>query len=237
MARRAATEDPVVLYDIYEDYLDANISADDMKYLGDREVCRSLLEVGYRSLDMVSRAEFNTKKRELQTALQKKASGVSLDPDQVALAHSGAHLESFPLLSALADREELVRNGRLSCIIFIRDVDAKGHEVSGYIDYAHRLKQEDFGQYFHGHKKLLPKTTDLSFFNWDTQSMAHQSSPNWTVVAEGGVQGLMFKHKKDRKVVCVDPKTPPGDNSRRVVLESSEYIQAVIYDHVTRRKN
>lgn len=47
--------------------------------------------------------------------------------------------------TATFKREELVRNGKLSTIIFIRDViDKKGHEVSGYIDYGHRLKTEDF---------------------------------------------------------------------------------------------
>ena len=34
----------------------------------------------------------------------------------------------------------MVRNGKLTTIIFIRDKNAKGQEVSGYIDFAHRLK-------------------------------------------------------------------------------------------------
>lgn len=40
---------------------------------------------------------------------------------------------------ALADREEAVSDGRLQTIIFIRDVNARGQEVSGYIDFDHRL--------------------------------------------------------------------------------------------------
>lgn len=39
---------------------------------------------------------------------------------------------------ALKDREEAVRNGKLTTIIFIRDKNVKGQEVSGYIDYGHR---------------------------------------------------------------------------------------------------
>lgn len=39
---------------------------------------------------------------------------------------------------ALQQREESVRNGKLTSIIFIRDKNAKGQEVSGYIDYGHR---------------------------------------------------------------------------------------------------
>lgn len=42
------------------------------------------------------------------------------------------------LLQALQQREESVRNGKLTTIIFIRDQNAKGQEVSGYIDYGHR---------------------------------------------------------------------------------------------------
>lgn len=46
-------------------------------------------------------------------------------------------------------------------IIFIRHINAKGQEISGYVDYAHRLKNEDFVPYFSGKKKLLPRVGDL----------------------------------------------------------------------------
>lgn len=39
---------------------------------------------------------------------------------------------------ALADREADVRSGRLSTVVYIRDRNAGGQEVSGYIDYGHR---------------------------------------------------------------------------------------------------
>ncbi len=65
------------------------------------------------------------------------------------LSSANKDLSGFPFLQALADREERVRNGRLTTIIFIRDITVKGigkpkREVSGYIDYAHRLKTENF---------------------------------------------------------------------------------------------
>jgi hypothetical protein len=159
------------------------------------------------------------------------------------LCHQGKDLKGKPLLSALAAREEDVRNGKLtvrnlliviyfrtdpvsrlksvlcvvsvfvfvvvvvsllllystcetdgiisvakvSClhnpqsIIFIRDRNAKGQEISGYIDYAHRLKIEDCNPYFEGKKKFLPKNTDLSFYNWDTASTMSTSTPNFQV--------------------------------------------------------
>lgn len=46
-------------------------------------------------------------------------------------------------------------------LIFIRDKNSRGQEISGYIDYAHRLKTEDFEPYFAGKKRLLPRPSDL----------------------------------------------------------------------------
>lgn len=56
------------------------------------------------------------------------------------------------------------------------------------------------------------------------------------VIADDSV-GLLFKHKRDRKVLNVDPASAPGDNSTRTVLATREYLQAVLYDHVTRRRS
>ena len=51
----------------------------------------------------------------------------------------------------------------LQSIIFIRDKNGRGQEISGYIDYAHRLKTEEFEPYFSGKKRLLPRPSDLRF--------------------------------------------------------------------------
>ena len=48
-------------------------------------------------------------------------------------------------------------------IIFIRDKNARGQEISGYIDYAHRMKTEEFEPYFAGKKRLLPRPSDLRY--------------------------------------------------------------------------
>lgn len=42
-------------------------------------------------------------------------------------------MSEYPFLQALANREELVRTGKLTTIVFIRDVNAKGQEISGYV--------------------------------------------------------------------------------------------------------
>ena len=140
------------------------------------------------------------------------------------------------MLLALANREELVRNGKLTTIIFIRDKNPKKQEVSGYIDYALRLKTENFEPYFEKRKKLMPKPSDLSYYNWETQTSTSNSTPNFQVIADNET-GLLFKNKRDRKVINVDPNANPGDNSTRTEIKTTEYLQVVIYDHMTRRKS
>lgn len=49
--------------------------------------------------------------------------------------------------------------------------------------------------------------------------------------------GLLFKNKRDRKVLSVAPGSLPGDNSTRTDVETSEYLQVVLFDHVTRRRS
>ncbi|KDO20839.1 hypothetical protein SPRG_14070 [Saprolegnia parasitica CBS 223.65] len=210
------TSDSLDPYATYEDYLDSQISETDLFYLEDEELARQLIELG---------AE-----KDGARAQRPKANL----PKQ--LASAGKDFSQLPFLSALASREEMVRNGKLTSIIFIRDRNPKGQEVSGYIDYALRLKSEPFEPYFERKKRLLPKPSDLSYYNWETQTCTSNSSPNFQVIADSET-GLLFKNKRDRKVINVDPKANPGDNSTRTEIKTAEYMQVVIYDHMTRRKN
>eukprot|EP00941_MAST-03F_sp_MAST-3F-sp1_P006259 g6259.t1 len=215
----------------YEEYLDSQIKEIDEYYLEDKELARELVQLGYRgSGETLQREEFEAKKR---LERDKKTQKTNL-PKQ--LAHTGTDLKNTPFLQALAHREELVRNGKLTTIIFLRDRNHKGQEVSGYIDYYHRLKTEPFEPYFEQKKRLMPRLTDLSYYNWDTQNSTSNSSPNFQVIADNEA-GLLFKSKRDRKIINVDPETDPGDNSTRSEIQTSEYEQVIIYDHMTRRKN
>ena len=92
----------------------------------------------------------------------------------------------------------------MTTIIFIRIKEEKKNEISGYIDLNHRLKTEDFKLIFEKKKKLIPKPTDLSFFNWDSQHPLIQNSPNFRVDANDD-KGLLFRNKRDRKVINVNP--------------------------------
>ncbi|VDN08727.1 unnamed protein product [Dibothriocephalus latus] len=141
-----------------------------------------------------------------------------------------------PALIALANREEANRNGKMSTIIFIRDKNQRNQEISGYIDYAHRLKTEDFAGYFLQKKRLLPRIGDLSYFNWETQNITANPTPNYAVITDNP-GGILFKNKRDRKILNVDPWLPsPGDNTTRNAVLTNEYLQFVLYDHITRRK-
>ncbi|CAM9542609.1 unnamed protein product [Discosporangium mesarthrocarpum] len=223
--------DTVEQYETYEDYLDSQVTETDMYYLQDEDLARQLVELGYRgSGDTLQREEFEARKK----ALRERSTQKTNAPKQ--LSSTGKDLSSSPFLLALGNREELVRNGKLTSIVFIRDSNSKGQEVSGYIDYAHRLRSENFEPYFERRKKLMPKPTDLSYYNWETQTSTSNSTPNFQVIADSEA-GLLFKNKRDRKVVNVDPKAPPGDNTTRTEVRSPEYLQVVIYDHMTRRKS
>ena len=84
-------------------------------------------------------------------------------------------------------------------------------------------------------KKLLPKPTDLSYYNWETQLSMSNSTPYYQVIADS-IQGLLFKNKRDRKIINVNPEVNPGDNTLRVEIDTKEYVQVVLYDHSTRRR-
>ena len=82
---------------------------------------------------------------------------------------------------------------------------------------------------------MLPKPSDLSFYNWETQTSTSSPTPNFQVIADSEV-GLLFKNKRDRKLVNVYPNAPPSDNTTRTEIETDEYLQVVLYDHITRRR-
>ena len=97
------------------------------------------------------------------------------------LSHVACPIEGNPFLMALARREESLRNGRTTTILFIRMVEAGKNEKSAYIDLAHRMKTEDFGNIFMNKRKLLPRRSDLSFYDWDVQTGFMTDSPNFRV--------------------------------------------------------
>ncbi|CAG9312886.1 unnamed protein product [Blepharisma stoltei] len=223
-------------FESYESYLNSHISEIDRYYLEDEDLARQLVELGIQGKgEILTRDEFEKRKRDNEAAKKAKQENV---PKKLASADKD--LTGKPFLQALAKREEQVRNGRLTTIIFIRDLQFKGNkkrEISGYIDYNHRLKTENFEEYFNGTKLLLPTPQDLSYYYWDGQKTSINESPNFRVDTYSE-SGLQFKNKRDRKIINVDPDAEsPGDNTQRIEIPTHEYAQVVLYDHYTRRKN
>ncbi|XP_068949065.1 cilia- and flagella-associated protein 299 isoform X2 [Petaurus breviceps papuanus] len=170
----SAVDNIVTQFNTYEDFLDSQITTLDLYYLEDEGLARQLVELGYRgSGEVVKREDFEARKAAIEIARLAERT------QKRALASSGKELKDN-FLKALAQREEDNRTGKVTIqknhrtfwklhqlhkksIIFIRDRNAHGQELSGYIDYAHRLKMEDFEVYFTGKRKLLPRPTDLRF--------------------------------------------------------------------------
>jgi hypothetical protein len=169
--KRAMTRDSIADFPTYEEYLDSQISEKERYYLEDEDLARQLVERGYRGNgESVKREDFEAKKAEIA---ESKKLETSRKVKSLCSAIPGRDYSDTPFLAALANREENVRNGKLTSIIFIRHMHPRtNQEISGYIDYAHRLKQEDFGPYFRGDKKLYPRQSDLSYYNWATQTYA-----------------------------------------------------------------
>lgn len=222
-------------YATYEDYLDEQVTERDLFYLCDEELARELVELGYRgSGDTLNRRQFEEKKREYQELNNKNT--LKRGRQQIELFSFGLDLSANRFLFELSKREELVRNGKVTTIIFIRTVNNRGQEISGYIDYGFRLLTENFRLYFEKKKKLKPKPSDLSYYNWETQTANSNPTQNFQVIADNQY-GLLFKNKRDRKVINVDPNAKDiGDNSQRYEIEDPDYLQIVIFDHSTRRR-
>ena len=100
------------------------------------------------------------------------------------------------------------------------------------------MKTEDFRRIFTKQKQIQPRTTDLSYYSWEGQQIHYNDSPNFKVDANSEA-GLLFRNRRDRKVINVDPYADitAGDNCQRTEIECEEYTQVVFFDHETRRKN
>ncbi|XP_005098257.1 cilia- and flagella-associated protein 299 isoform X2 [Aplysia californica] len=220
----------VAEYATYEDFLSSQVTELDMFYLEDVNMARKLVELGYRGArEGFSREQFEATKAAIEA---KKQAARQM---QKHVFSAGKEFEDG-MLRALQQREEANRTGKQASIFFIRDYNEFGQEISGYVDYSHRLATEDFEPIFNLRKKFLPKQTDLSFFNWETMRVMSKNSPNYEVIAKSP-NGMLFRNRRDSKIVNVDPYIySPGDNSSRTVVSTKEYISVVIFDHYNRRK-
>lgn len=66
-------------------------------------------------------------------------------------------------------------------IIFIRHFTKGGFEISGYIDYAHRLIAENWAPFFKYGKTLWPRDNDLGYYHWRHGTVRSNISRNYKV--------------------------------------------------------
>ncbi|XP_059193132.1 cilia- and flagella-associated protein 299 [Centropristis striata] len=227
----ARFNDSVTQFKTYEDYLDSKVTPTDIFYLKSRELARRLVEHGHKG-SVLTRDQFQDKRAAAQAADAARSDSFYCRSRPTTLASAGKELKDN-FLKALAEREEANRTGKMTSVIFIRDHNPLGQEVSGYIDYAHRLKTQDFEAYFSGKKRLMPGRSDLCYYNWKTQVSTSNSSPNFEVIYDDP-NGLLFKNKRDKKTLNVDPLSGAGEDSSRTLVPSELYVHVVIYDHSIR---
>ncbi len=92
----------------YEDYLDTHVTPQDLMYLEDQDLVRQVVELGYKGKELLSREEFEERKKRILEGPK------VVEKKEERLVSLGKDVDDFPLLKALAKREEYVRNGKLA---------------------------------------------------------------------------------------------------------------------------
>jgi len=199
-------------------------------FIKDSDIAREFVELGYRGVGhAITRKDFQERKHRAEFVLHsRRQCPISI------ISNSLTIIETFA--KELAYREEANRTTRLLTIIFIRDRNQFGHEISAYIDYANRLKFEDFTKIFLGENKLLPLTTDLSFYNWNTHMSISNDTNNFRLLPD--INGIRFRCEHDRKIVNVDPELKHyGDGTIRTIINAVGYLQIILYVNFKYKKN
>ena len=199
----------------YADFLDRFVTKEDLIYLEDEELARDVKELyAVNKGEIRSKEDFDRKKREIELLNREE------DAKERPLFSLNMNYKKGSFLDQLQERESEVRNGRKSTIIFIRYKDKKGKETSAYIDYRERLKNDEMEQVFKEGKPLIPKPTDLSYYNWSAQKVLSNDSTFFRVDA-GPKERLSFKNNTDRKIINVDLEyldKHPGLDVKRIPI-------------------
>ena len=183
----------------YTDYLNKYVTKEDLMYLEDEELARKIKELyNTQKGEIRNEADFNRKKKEIFDEKNIEEN----EKEQLQFSQD-MHYAKGSFLELLQERENDVRNGIKFTIIFIRYKDKKGRETSAYIDYRERLKEDEMEAVFKEGVPLIPKSTDLSYYNWNIQRINSLDSTFFRVDA-GPKERLCFKNNTDRKVINVD---------------------------------
>ena len=223
--------DALAAFDTYELYLDSFISPLDRQFLQSEELARRLIEAGINpKTNLLPKEEFLRYKERAARSRTLKGRPA---PRVISRGLPAALLQRDPFFLALSEREEDLINDKLSVVLFLRvAVGAPGRaeaEVSGYIDLGDRLAREDFTDYFEGRRLLLPRSSDLSYFNWATGKCCFNDSPNFKAQASFKRLSLSFVHRKSKKAVQLAGSGEEG-GGREVASRLPGYLQVLFYD-------
>ncbi|XP_037951986.1 cilia- and flagella-associated protein 299-like [Teleopsis dalmanni] len=223
--------------DTYNDYLDTFITENDIRFVRNIGQVRRFVTLGYRSTgDIYTPQQFKDR--------QALAREVLWPQKRSWILYSQFKLSKDPFLRALAAREKPNAQKIISTIIFLQTQTKPGFQVSSYIDYSDRLRQsnlelsncDNWRGIFRGKVMLKPRRTDLSFYDEHNSNSSYTDSDNYVVVNDVK-HGLMFMHKGDHKMICVDTSHKEyKENCIRTVVFSKVYGYTALYDHVVRKK-
>lgn len=143
------------------------------------------------------------------------------------------------IIRAIRSRIQAIRSGELLSIIFIRtriprkartiylgSIGAPARaemwgnvlsgeptdmEISGHIDLDMRMKTENILPYLNGEARLVPKKTDMTFYNWDRGTASYNSTSNFQVVAE--LPRLLLRHTGSDACLDITTSTPSAKRS------------------------
>ena len=199
----------------YAAFLDKFVTDEDRMYLEDEELARDVKELyAVNKGEIRSKEDFDRKKREYEEMNREE------EAKERPLFSLNMNYRKGSFLDQLKEREGEVRNGRKSTIIFIRYKDKKGKETSAYIDFRERLKNDEIEGVFTKGLPLLPKPSDLSYYNWTLQKVSGKDSTFFRVDA-GPKERLSFKNNTDRKIINVDLEyieKHPGLDVKRIPI-------------------
>ncbi|XP_075218685.1 cilia- and flagella-associated protein 299-like [Lycorma delicatula] len=181
----------LLAFKTYENYLNHILTPIDYYYLRSIRLTQQVAQLGYRYA-----GETLTK-----NAFEKRIAGAQelLHPCRPQDRISGDLSKiKDPVLMALSLRERQNRIGKLHTIIFIRVLTRLGSEISGYIDYAHRLRSGQWTPIFQGRKILKPNITDLGYYNWRTGYSQCNHSDNYKVLSSRPLS-IVMSHINSKK--------------------------------------
>ena len=213
----------------YEEYLDSLVTPVDLLYLRSTNTARQVAELGYRCTgETLSKSSFYKRLEAARNLVYPVYKPYVLCSELITPT------DSLQLELALREREN--RLGVVSTIIFLQYYVKSQFEVSGYIDYAHRLETEDWLPFFQGKKKLRVRSTDLGYYHWKMGKVVLNKSPNYEPIINSK-RGLLFKNIRDRNIIYVDPYLSfHGVGTSRETIRCEGYEHVVLYDHLLRRK-